>query len=171
METTTTQTDPMQKAEPQEEHRWLQKLVGEWDMEAESEMAPGEPPMKTKGTESVRSLGGLWIVAEGEGEMPGGGSGTSLMTLGYDPQQKRYIGTWVGSMMTHLWLYDGSLDAGEKVLTLNSEGPGMSGDGKLAKYKDVIEFKSDDHRVLTSHMQGEDGSWQSFMTAHYLRKK
>ena len=171
METTTNQTDSMQKAEPQEEHRWLHKLVGEWDMEAESAMAPGEPPMKTTGTESVRSLGGLWIVAEGEGEMPGGGSGTSLMTLGYDPQKERYVGTWVGSMMTHLWVYDGSLDAGKKVLTLNSEGPGMSGDGKLAKYRDVIELKSDDHRVLTSHVQGEDGSWQSFMTAHYWRKK
>ncbi len=171
METTTTQTDPMQKAEPQEEHRWLQKLVGDWTMEAESAMAPGEPPAKTGGTESVRSLGGLWIVAEGEGEMPGGGTGTSLMTLGYDPQKKRYVGTWVGSMMTHLWSYDGSLDADEKVLTLNSEGPGMSGDGKLAKYRDVIEMKSDDHRVLTSHVQGEDGSWQSFMTAHYSRKK
>ena len=46
----------------------------------------------------------------------------------------------------------------------------MSGDGKLAKYRDVIEPKSDDHRVLTSHVQGEDGSWQSFMTAHYRRK-
>jgi hypothetical protein len=169
--TTTTQTEPMQKAEPQEEHRWLHKLLGEWDMEAESAMAPGEPPMKTTGTESVRSLGGLWIVAEGEGEMPGGGTGTSVMTLGYDPQKNRYVGTWVGSMMTHLWLYEGSLDAGKRVLTLNSEGPGMSGDGTLAKYKDVIELKSDDHRVLTSHVQGEDGSWQSFMTAHYRRKK
>ena len=161
----------MMKVELQKEHHWLQKLVGEWDMEAEASMSPGEPPAKTTGTESVRSLGGLWIVAEGEGEMPGGGTGTSVMTLGYDPQKKRYVGTWVGSMMANLWLYDGSLDAGEKVLTLNSEGPGMSGDGTLAKYKDVIELKSDDHRVLTSHVQGEDGSWQPFMTAHYRRRK
>lgn len=171
METTTTQTEAMKKAEPQEEHKWLHKLVGEWDMEAESAMAPGEPPMKTTGTESVRSLGGLWILAEGEGEMPGGGTGSSLMTLGYDPQKNRYVGTWVGSMMANLWLYEGSLDDGKKVLTLNSEGPSMEGEGKMAKYQDVIEFKSDDHRVLTSHVQGEDGSWQGFMTAHYRRKK
>ena len=124
METTTaTQTDLMKKAEPQKEHKWLHKLIGEWDMEAESAMAPGEPPMKTTGTESVRSLGGLWILAEGEGEMPGGGSGTSLMTLGYDPQKNRYLGTWVGSMMTHLWVYDGSLDAGERVLTSTARAP------------------------------------------------
>ncbi|HEX9943524.1 MAG TPA: DUF1579 domain-containing protein [Thermoanaerobaculia bacterium] len=171
METTTTSTESMMKAEPQKEHRWLEKLVGEWTMEAEATMAPGEPPAKSTGTESVRSLGGLWTVAEGEGEMPGGGTGTSLMTLGYDPQRQRYVGTWVGSMMTHLWLYDGSLDASERVLTLESEGPSMSGDGSLAKYRDVIEFKSDDHRVLTSHVQGEDGNWQQFVTAHYRRRK
>jgi uncharacterized protein DUF1579 len=45
------------------------------------------------------------------------------MTLGYDPEKKQYVGTWVGSMMSYLWVYDGSLDAEEKVLTLNAEGP------------------------------------------------
>ena len=170
METTTTQTEPMQKAEPQEEHQWLQKLVGDWTLEAET-ASPGETPVKTTGTETVRSIGGLWIVAEGEGEMPGGGTGTSVMSLGYDPQKKRYVGTWIGSMMAQLWVYDnGSLDADQKVLTLESEGPSMSGNG-TAKYRDAIELKSDDHRVLTSRMQGEDGSWQLFMTAHYRRKK
>ncbi len=54
-------------------------------------MGPGKPPEKAKGTESVRSLGGLWILAEGRGEMPGGGAMTTMMTLGYDPQKKR---TW-----------------------------------------------------------------------------
>jgi hypothetical protein len=39
------------------------------------------------------------------------------------------------------------------------------------RYQDVIELKSDDHRTLTSHMQGEDGTWQPFMTAHYRRRK
>jgi hypothetical protein len=109
-------------------------------------------------------------VAEGQGEMPGGGTVTTIMTLGYDPQKKRYLGTWVGSMMTHLWIYDGALDAAEKVLTLDSEGPGMTVEGKMAKFKDVIELKNDNHRVLTSHMLGEDGNWRHFMTANYRRK-
>ena len=155
--------------EVQKEHRWLQKFTGEWTFEAESTMKPGDAPMKTTGHEVVRSLGGLWIVAEGEGEMPGGGIGRTLMTLGYDPQRKRFTGTWIGSMMTHMWVYDGGLDAAERVLTLDAEGPAMSGQG-MGKYKDVFEFKSDDHRVLTSHSLGEDGKWTHFMTAHYRRK-
>ncbi len=160
------------KTEPQKEHQWLQKLVGEWTFEGEATMEPGQPPAKFTGTESVRSLAGLWILAEGQGEMPGGGVATmTIMTLGYDLQKGRYVGTFIGSMMTNLWLYDGALDAAERVLTLDTEGPNMAAEGKMAKYKDVIEFKSDDHRVLTSYMLGDDGKWNGFMTANYRRKK
>jgi hypothetical protein len=171
MTTSETQQQATMKTEPQKEHRWLQKLVGEWTYEAEATMEPGKPPENFKGTESVRSLGGLWMLAEGQGEMPGGGTATTVMTLGYDPQKKRYVGTWIGSMMTHLWVYDGALDLAERVLTLEAEGPHMAVEGRMAKYKDVIELKSDDHRVLTSHMLGDDGTWHQFMTANYRRKK
>ena len=117
----------------------------------------------------MRSLGGRWIVAEGQGAMPGGGVGTTLLTLGYDPQRQRYVGTWVGSMMNYLWVYDGELDAAERVLTLASDGPDMATEGKLAQYKDVIEVTSADQRVMTSHVLGEDGEWHHFMTATYRR--
>lgn len=159
------------QAKPQNQHHWLQKLVGEWIYETEATMGAEQPPEKATGTESVRSLGGLWILAEGQGEMPGCGAATMIMTLGYDPHKQQYVGTWIGSMMTHLWVYDGKLDADERVLTLDSEGPAMTGEGKMAKYRDAIEFKSDDHRVLTSHMLGDDGQWHNFMTANYRRKQ
>ena len=180
METSNTQQEPTMKAEPQKEHQWLQKLVGEWTYETEAVMGPDQPPEKATGTESVRwlskpvlgpSLGGLWILAEGQGEMFGCGAVTTMLTLGYDPQKQRYVGTWIGSMMTYLWVYDGELDAAEKVLTLNAEGPSMVGEGKMAKYRDVIEFKGNDHRLLTSHVLGDDGQWHKFMTANYRRQQ
>ncbi len=159
------------KNEPQKEHRWLQKLVGEWTYEGEAAMEPGKPREKFKGTESVRSIGDLWILGEGHGKMPDGSPATMILTLGYDPQKERFVGTWLGSMMTHLWVYDGELDADEKVLSLASEGPSMEAEGKVGKFKDVIEIKDDDHRVLTGHMLGDDGKWQELMTAHYRRTK
>jgi Protein of unknown function (DUF1579) len=160
----------MNTAPPQKEHQWLQKLVGEWAYEGEATMEPGKPPETFKGTESVRSLGGFWVVAEGRGEMPGGEPATTIMTLGYDPRTKRYVGTFVASMMAHLWVYDGALDARERALSLDAEGPGMAPDAPMASYRDVIEFESDDHRVLTSQTLGEDGQWHRFMTAHYRRR-
>lgn len=157
--------------EPQKEHVWLQQFVGEWTYESECSMEPGKEPEKFKGTENMRSIGGLWVQGESYGEMPGGGIATMVITLGYDPQRERFVGTFIGSMMTHLWLYDGSLDASKKVLTLNTEGPSCTGAEKLVKYKDVIELKSADHRVMTSHMLGDDGTWLPIMTANYRRKK
>jgi Protein of unknown function (DUF1579) len=159
------------QAEPQKEHEWLQQFVGDWTFESETCMAPGQPPSKFTGSESVRSLGGLWALCEARGEMPGGGTATTLMTLGYDPAKKRYVGTFVGSMMTHQWVYDGSLDPAGNVLTLDTEGPSFAGDGKTAKYQDAIAVKSADHRVLTARVLGDDGKWHEFMTAHYRRRK
>lgn len=159
------------KTEALKQHHWLQQLVGEWICESECVTEPGKPPEKFVGSENVRMLGSLWLLCEGYGEMPGGGTATTMMTLGYDALQQRFVGTWVGSMMTHLWIYDGSLDAGENVLTLNTEGPCCASEGKLVRQRDVIELKDADQRLLTSYLLEEDGKWLPFMTAHYRRKK
>lgn len=158
------------EAQPQKEHHWLARLVGEWTYESECNSGPDQLPMKMTGSEVVRSLGGLWTVGEAHGDMPGGGAFHSIMTLGFDPTPGRFVGTFIASMMTHLWPYNGSLDAEEKVLTLDSEGPSCTGDGTMAKYQDIIEFISDDHRTLSSQYLGEDGQWIPFMKAHYRRK-
>src|SRR5215207_10023673 len=52
----------MMNAEPKPEHRWLQQFVGEWTFETEAVMGPDQPPMKYTGTESVRTLGDLWVL-------------------------------------------------------------------------------------------------------------
>jgi hypothetical protein len=155
------------KAEPQKQHQWLHRLVGEWTAEMEAAMGPGEPVQKTKGRERVRSLGGLWVICEGEGEMPGAGAVQSVLTLGFDPTKKCFVGTFIASMMSYLWNYDGAL-AGN-VLTLDAEGPSMKGDGSLAKYHDIITMLSDDERTLTSEALGDDGKYHQFMTARYRR--
>jgi hypothetical protein len=159
----------MQAPEPQDAHRWLQKLIGEWRWEMEAPAGPDQPAAKHEGTESVRPLGELWTIGEGSSQMPDGSPATTVMTLGYDPAKQRFVGTFVGSMMTHLWIYDGALDEAGKVLTLDAEGPDFAGEGKMAKYQDVIEWVSDDHRVLRSRMLQANGEWQEFMLAHYRR--
>jgi hypothetical protein len=170
METTTTLQEPMTLVQPQPVHEWLQKMVGEWTYEITGTEASDQPAETMTGTETVRSVGGFWVIAEGQGQMCSDADEmTSIMTLGYNPQTRRYVGTWVGSMMAHLWVYDGELDAAGQVLTLISEGPAMTGDG-TTQYKDTITFESDNHRVMTSHMMGANGQWQWFMTAHYRRQ-
>jgi hypothetical protein len=106
------------------------------------------------------------------GDMGDGDQSTSVITLGYDPQKGRFVGTWLGSMITFLWHYDGELDAGGKVLTLNSQGPDMSGaTDKLANYRDIIELADADHYILRGQAEAEDGSWTEFMRMDYYRVK
>jgi hypothetical protein len=95
MTTTELQQSP-QRETPQNEHQWLQQLVGDWSYEVEATMGPDQPIETSTGTERVKSLDGFWVVAEGQGEMCGD-TATTIMTLGYDPQKQRYVGTWVGS--------------------------------------------------------------------------
>lgn len=158
-------------ATPRAEHRWLQRLVGDWTFEAEDSQPSGEPAGKATGRERVRALGDIWILAEGEGEMPGGTTGRTLMTLGYDPVRRRVVGTWIGSMMTHHWVYDGDLDTAAGVLRLESDGPSMADDGTLARYRDVIALRSDDERTLTASVREADGSWRPFMVSTYRRTR
>lgn len=159
-----------QMPEPSKEHRWLQQFVGEWTAEMECIMGPDQPPMKSKGIESVRSLGGLWTLGEGSGEMPSGGKMTSIMTLGYDPQKQKFIGSFVASMMTHMWFYEGTLSADGKTLTMDTTGPSMMSEG-MVPYQDIFTIEGPDHRTLSSRTPGPDGKWATFMTAHYRRVK
>ena len=171
--TTTTSPHPTDMPAPAprvEQHAWLQQLVGEWTMKAEATMGPGTEPMLMESTESVRSIGGLWVVGEGQASFDGTPF-TSLLTLGYDPAQRAFVGTWVDTMQAHMWTYVGKLDDSKKVLTLAAEGPSFDDPTRTSKYRDAIEIVGPDHRVLTSSVQRPDGQWTTFMRADYRRKK
>ena len=152
---------------PQKEHEWLQQIVGEWESEGEVVAEPGQPPVKNKGSEKVRSIGGFWILSEHKGEFPGG-SFTGILTLGYSVEKKKFVGSWIDSITSHLWTYEGSVDAAGKVLTLETEGPGP--DGKPVKFREAMEVKDKDNKVFTSSME-KDGKWVTFLTVRYTRKK
>ena len=161
--------DSPQPATPQKEHDWLKQLEGEWIANSEAIMAPGQPPVKSQGTETIRTLGDLWSVNEIKGEFAGVPL-SGIMTVGYDPKIKKYVGTWICSMDSNLVKYVGELDAAGKMLTLDTEGTNPM-TGKPVKMKDTIQFKDADTKVMVSSMLGDDGKWVPFMTITSTRKK
>ena len=110
------------------------------------------------------------MLSEAESEMMGQ-KVKAITTVGYNPAEKKYVGTFVCGVGSELWHYVGSVDDGGKTLTLEAEGPSMMDMTKRAKYKDVTEFTDADQKTLTSYMQSDDGTWVKFMTAKYERKK
>jgi hypothetical protein len=168
MSTNEAQDMPM-GTKPVKEHEWLKNLIGEWRTEAEMMMAPDQPPMQSSGTETVTDLGGLWAIAEGRAQMPGGEEMIYKSGIGYDVSFKEYRGFWVASVSSHLWKYTGEMSADGKKLTLNCVGPHMEKDGETANYRDVHELIDDRTRTMTSFGQQDNGEWTQFMKVEFTR--
>jgi hypothetical protein len=165
-----TETEDMPgPTKPVEEHAWLHNLLGEWQVESEMVTEPGGPTVKGMGQETVKMLGELWAIGEGSAEMPIGGTMHYRTGLGYDVSFKEYRAFWLADVSSHLWKSVGELSEDGKVMTLHCEGPNMTKDGETANYKDVIEIVDENHRIMTSYGQDENGEWQQFMKAHYTR--
>jgi uncharacterized protein YndB with AHSA1/START domain len=154
---------------PTELHGWLHRMLGEWRFETECAGPQGGPPMKNRGIERVRSLGGYWVVGESEGECPmGGGLARMVITMGYDVVAKRFRGSWVGSMMGHMFVYDGMLDLATSTLSLDTDGPSFTGQG-TARYRDIVQLVSDSERLVTGHLVASDGSLTELMRSTFRR--
>lgn len=159
------------QCEAVKQHHWLKRFVGEWEYQGQCVMEPGAAPLTFKGAERVRAIGDLWVVGESTGEMPGGAPATMILTLGFDPKKGRFVGTWIGSMATHLWTYDGHLDGEERVLTLETQGHSMTNPEQMTSYKDITEWKSNDHRAFRSVMLGDNGEWKELVSMDFRRAK
>jgi len=155
---------------PTDEHKWLKKFVGHWEMTSKGVMGEGQPPVETKGTIKSEMLGGFWVVNTMTGDVAGM-KFKGMQTVGYDTKKKKYVGTWVDSMNNYLWKYQGTVDKSGKKLVLEADGPDMVVPNKTTKYRDAYEFKSGDEMLVTSSMQKPDGKWMTFMTGTAKRKK
>jgi hypothetical protein len=164
------ETDYAWFARPTSEHKWLEQFIGEWEFSPPPPPGVQAPPEQQAYVQTFRSLRGIWFIGEGEMPEPGGTVGTTITTLGFDPARNRFIGTWIGSMMSHLWVYEGELDAERRILSLYTVGPDMSGDRGLVHYCDAFEMMDPGHYVQRSSVRGEDGTWAEFMALDYRRR-
>ena len=143
----------------------LRQFEGTWKTSSKSS-ADGST---VEGTVSGRAVGNKWMVIEHKAKMSGIDF-EAVQTVGFDAKKKKYVGTWVDSMMDHTWKYNGSIDAGGKKLMLEAEGPDWNDPTKTKLYRDVYEFKSDDEIATTSQIQN-DGEWETFMTGSMTKKE
>jgi hypothetical protein len=152
----------MMKVEPQKQHRWLQKLLGEWVSAGGEEHLDGW-------TESFGPVGEVWVQGVSHGPTHDGPPAKTVVTLGYNPNTQKFVGTWIGSMMDHLWVYEGELSEDEQTLVLEAVGPRFDGTEGMATYRDEMEILDENTRELRSSVLGDDGVWTTFMTNKYQR--
>ena len=159
--------DTFQPSVPEKEHAFLQKFVGNWETSMAATFGPDQPAVTCTGKITGKMLGGLWLVNEMESTMVGQ-TVKGLQTVGFDPQKKKYVGTWVDSMMNYMWSYTGTVK--DEELTLAAEGPSLEGDDKTTTYEDIYEFTSKNEIKITSRAKSASGEWVTFMTGTAKRK-
>jgi hypothetical protein len=91
----------------------------------------------------------------------------SQVTVGFDPERGKFVGSWVGSMMNHQWVYEGYLE-GDRLI-LESEGPRFDDQPGLGKYRDIVVFDGPDVRRLIGEHLTDAGEWVQFMETTYRR--
>jgi hypothetical protein len=155
---------------PQKEHQWLSQLAGEWNASISAKPGPGAPEFKAEAKQSSKMIGDRWLMATSEGDMMGQKM-TSILTLGYDPSKKEYVGSFLSSCGNELWTYEGAVSDDGKTLVLKTEGPNMMNPGATSEYRETITLKDKDHYTFTSAIKGEDGKFVEFMTAEYVQQK
>ena len=157
-------------ATPTDQHKWLKKFAGQWEMANKGIMGEGQLPIESTGTMKSEMLGGFWVVNVMNGDVAGM-KFRGIQTIGYDTKKKKYVGTWVDSLNNYMWHYEGNVDESGKKIVLEAKGPNMMNTGQMNLYRDAYEFKNDDLIVVTSSMQREDGKWITFMKGKTTRTK
>jgi len=155
---------------PQAEHEWLQQFVGEWESKTESHLDPDREPEISTAVERIRPLGRFWIVNEIDAVMFGAPF-HGIQTLGYDPKKKTFVGTWVDSVSSFVWTYQGKLNRERTALTFYSEGPCPNTPDRLTKIKDVLEIIDKNHKLYASYILDNHGDWTLCMEARGVLKR
>jgi hypothetical protein len=161
---------PPQLPGPTKEHDWLKQFVGQWDCHAASVASDNQPAMQSKGLMKSKMLGSFWVVNELDIDIAGG-TFHAIQSLGYDPDKKKYVGTWIDSMVNYSWQYEGEVEVATNKLVMIAEGPNFMTDGRLTQFRDSYEFKTPDLIATTSEIKGDDGKWITFMTGEMKRSK
>jgi hypothetical protein len=155
---------------PGKQHEALKYFEGTWDTDAKFMTEPGKPMAESKGTERAEMvLGGFWLAYEYKGEMLGSPF-TGRGTMGFDQQKRKYVGTWIDSMKSGLFLSEGTADEDGKVFTMMTQGY-CDGEGRSITMKQVYEIKDKDTWTLSFLTPNPDGKEMTTGTIEYRRRR
>lgn len=148
---TTTQEDMMAEymrmAQPSEEHKLLESMVGKWELTGKYWEKPGaEPGLATGKSVNKMMLGGRFLMSEweeGDDEMQGQG----LYIMGFDRRFKRYTLVGFDTWGTYYVTAAGTRDETTNSITMSGEDYDPL--GKVTqKYDFIYRFVDDDTYII-----------------------
>src|SRR5690606_32206578 len=93
-------------------------------------------------------------------------------TFGYDPNKKKYTGTWVDNMKPTIDTMEGTYDAKTHTMTYFSKTTDPA-TGKQSQMKNVAQYIDDNTRTFTMYSlaPGSEDKYIKMMEIHYKRKQ
>lgn len=166
---------------PNENHRFLESLAGNWNVVMKSWLdGPDQPATESKGLSQVKTiLGGRYIVEDLSIEMLMVNPATDKEEkvtfqgqglTGYDNYRNLYVNTWADNMSTQLLVCRGNRDFDGKILTLYGEmdEPAIGVRGRTVKY--VTRIIDKDNRIFEMYDLFAGDNYK-VMEIGYTRKK
>lgn len=146
-----------------DEHQMLKMDEGVWDAKITLLSRSDGEPAHYDAKETNTMIGELWSI--GTLEIPELDY-SGFATLGYDPAQQQYIGTWIDSSTPSIVNMSGTYDQETKTLTLFYTTYGEN--GQAIERKNVMVYTDESTRDYVMYVKGEDG-WDRSMEILYKR--
>ncbi len=153
---------------PTAAHEIFKNDVGTWDATIKLFAAPGAEPTVSKCTETNELIGGMWLVSRFEGELMGMPF-TGFGTWGYDPAEKKYVGTWLDNMSPYPQTIRGDYDPATKTMTsIAKSRDAMT--GKEVVFKEFGRMIDANTRTFEMQMPDEKGDYRKILEIEYRRR-
>jgi len=158
----------MKAAAVTENHQFLTKYAGDWDVAVTYWMAPGEPPTKSTATfKGEMMLGGRYLMMTFKGFMLGQPF-EGIQLVGFDNLEQKYNTLWIDNTSTSFFITKGTRDG--KVLSETGSWPDPVTDTDVP-VKARTTWISDDEYLYEQWMVRPDGSEHKGMELRSKRKK
>ena len=153
----------MEMPQPTEQHRKLEKLVGNWIGSEQIHPSPWDPqggPAVGR-VENRLALDGFAVIQDYTQERNGAVSFTGHGIFSWDSMQQRYFMHWWDSMGSPVNAFVGDFDG--EVLSMTYQSP-------QGYHRVSIDLSQENGYTFKMDVSGDGNEWQTFMTGEYERQ-
>ncbi|MGA7826625.1 MAG: DUF1579 domain-containing protein [Geobacteraceae bacterium] len=153
---------------PSAAHKLLSRMEGSWDVKSTCWMAPGSPVESSGTSEQKMVLDGRFLQQEFAGDMMGSPF-DGIGYLGYDNHKGKYVSTWMDTMGTGIYYFEGSAGSDGRSITLTCDfddpvqGP--------VTWRTVTRLWDDDSMKFEMYSTNSSGKEEKMAEMTYTRSR
>ena len=155
-------------AVPSVAHALLAKMEGSWSVKSICWMNPGSPVESSGTSEQKMVLDGRFLQQEFSGDMAGSPF-SGIGYVGYDNHTGKYVSTWMDSMGTGIYYFEGTAGGDGRTITqtCNYDDPVQG----PVKWRSVTKLVDDDTLEFEMFTTNASGKEEKMAEMTYTRSK